>query len=34
MPYRPTQAMRDAAQTALNYNDEVAPSKTSKKDCK
>ncbi len=27
MPYRPTQAMRDAAQTALNYNDEVAPSK-------
>tara|TARA_Y100000289_G_scaffold23155_1_gene22578 strand:- start:736 stop:1056 length:321 start_codon:yes stop_codon:yes gene_type:complete len=26
MPYKPTQAMRDAARVALEYNDSVSPS--------
>ena len=27
MPYAPNEMMKKAAQTALNYNDEVAPSR-------
>lgn len=27
MPYKPNEAMQKAAQTALNYNDEVSPSR-------